>query len=540
MKRKDVGTAFITRVDYPNKGRFTIEETGEQGIVKNTIPGQTVRFRVYKKHGGLIYGNRLEVTEPSPLETRAPLCDNFGLCGGCLYQTMPYASQLEMKVEQMQRLLSDVLSEDTLFDGIKASPHELEYRNKLDLSFGDAVAGGPLTLGMHKMATRYTVLDADSCVLAHPDLRAILKEVRAFCAEEKLPHYNKLSHIGFLRYLMLRRSETSGEILMVLAASSQMEVDFSPLVDRLLALPLAGSFAGIFHAVDDRYADALIADEVRCLYGRDYFYESLLGLRCAEVLYDTVRSYVRQSRAETAGEKPVLYDLYCGTGTIAQIMAEESSRVYGIELVEEAVEAARRNAELNGLTNCTFLSGDVFETLPQIPEKPDYVILDPPREGVHEKALRKILDYGISDMVYISCKASSFAEDMRYLKKQGWKIQRYTLVDMFPETQHIETVCLLSKLSGAKHHVSITLDMEEMDLTAAESKATYQEIQEWVQEKYGFHVSHLNIAKTKRKCGIIERKNYNLPKSEDSWSPETPKEKEEAIREAFKYFQMID
>ena len=206
----------------------------------------------------------------------------------------------------------------------------------------------------------------------------------------------------------------------------------------------------------------------------------------------------------------------------------------------EAVDAARENVALNGITNCEFIAGDVLEKLAELPEKPDYIVLDPPREGINPKALAQIIDYGVGEMVYISCKASSFKRDMVTLRANGWRVKRYCLVDLFPQTMHIETVCLLSKLSGAKHHVSITLDMEEMDLTAAESKATYQEIQEWVQEKYGFHVSHLNIAKTKRKCGIIERKNYNLPKSEDSWSPETPKEKEEAIREAFKYFQMID
>ncbi len=461
MKRKDVGEALIGRVDYPNKGRFCIEETGEKGIVKNVIPGQKVRFRVYKKNKGIVYGNRLEVLEASPLETRKPLCSLFGQCGGCLYQTMPYDSQLRMKKEQILRLFEDILDEDTVFDGIKESPAELGYRNKIDLSFGNEVREGPLTLGMHKMGTRYTVLDADSCILVHPDLTAILTCVREYFAAEGVPFYNKLSHEGFLRYLMLRRSETSGEILVVLATSSQMSFDFSPLIGRLNELPLAGSIAGFLHAVCDRYADALLPDEVHCLFGRDYFYESILGLKFkvtafsffqtntlgAEVLYETAGNYIRMCRNKN-GAKPVLFDLYCGTGTIAQIMAGESERVYGIELIEEAVQAAKNNALLNGIENCTFLAGDVFEMLPEIPERPDLVVLDPPREGVHEKALRRILDYGISRMIYISCKASSFAEDMRYLKQCGWKVERFSLVDMFPETQHVETIALLSKDQG--------------------------------------------------------------------------------------------
>ena len=201
--------------------------------------------------------------------------------------------------------------------------------------------------------------------------------------------------------------------------------------------------------------------------------------------------------------------------------------------------AARENAALNGIGNCTFLAGDVLEKLGEIEERPDYVILDPPREGVNPKALRQIMQYDIPAMVYISCKATSFVNDMLTLRAAGWRIRRAALVDLFPETCHVETVCLLSKLSEAKHHISVQVDMDELDLTAAERKATYGEIQDWGQEKNGFHVSHLNIAKTKRKCGIIERQNYNLPKSEDSRSPETPKEKEEAIVAAFKAFQMI-
>ena len=252
MKRKEVGEALIERVDYPNKGRFRLPETGEKGIVKNVIPGQKVSFRVYKKHKETVFGNRLEVLEKSPLETREPFCDQFGRCGGCLYQTLPYETQLKMKAEQVQNLLKEVLSEDSIFDGIKGSPHELGYRNKLDLSFGDEVIGGPLTLGMHKTGTRYTVLDADTCKLAHPDMTTILKEVRAYCTKEQLPFYNKLRHEGFLRYLMLRRSETTGEILVLLAVSSQMSHDFTPLAERLCALQLTGSIAGVFMAIDDR------------------------------------------------------------------------------------------------------------------------------------------------------------------------------------------------------------------------------------------------------------------------------------------------
>ncbi|MDO4620858.1 MAG: 23S rRNA (uracil(1939)-C(5))-methyltransferase RlmD [Lachnospiraceae bacterium] len=456
MKRKDIGSAVIDRVDYPNKGHFHIEETGERGIVKNTVPGQKVLFRVFKNKNHCLHGHLLEVLEPSPLETREQLCANFGRCGGCLYQTVPYEKQLEIKEEQVQKLLQPVLEEDTVFDGIKASPREFSYRNKMDYSFGNEEIDGPLTCGIHRIRSRYSVLDGSTCVLAHEDLRKISAEIREYCAENNLPFYNKLKHEGYLRYLMMRRSETTGEILLVLAASTQMTHDFTPLADRLQKLSLEGKIVGFFLADDDRYADALIPDELHCLFGQDYFYEYILGLRFkitlfsffqtntkgAEVLYETVRSYVRASSEK---EKPVIYDLYCGTGTIAQMLAQEAEKVYGIEIIPEAVEAAKHNAEENQLTNCTFYAGDVFETLPEIPERPDYIILDPPREGVHDKALKKIIDYGITSMVYVSCKASSLVTDMEFLKKNGWRIDRWALVDMFPGTQHVETVCLLSR-----------------------------------------------------------------------------------------------
>ncbi len=461
MKNRDIGEAVVTSVSYPNKGHFTVAETGQRGVVKNAIPGQKIRFRVYKNKNHLLSAHLLEVLEKSPLETRDPFCANFGRCGGCLYQTVPYEAQLEMKKEQILKLMEPVVSENTVFDGIKASPRELGYRNKLDLSFGNETIGGPLTLGIHKTRTRYTVLDADTCRLAHGDLTRISACVRDWCAENSLPFYNKVKHEGYLRYLMLRRSETSGEILVCLAASTQMSVDFSPLTARLLELDLEGTIAGIFLVDDDRCADALIPDRVHCLMGRDYIYEELLGLRFrislfsffqtntrgAEVLYETVREYVSGSCGDGAGDRkmPVLYDLYCGTGTIAQLLAERAGRVYGVEIVPEAVEAAVANAKDNGITNCVFLSGDVNEKLAEIPEPPDYVILDPPREGVHEKALRQIIRYDIPRMVYISCKASSFVTDMQYLRDHGWEVSRYALVDMFPETQHVETVVLLSR-----------------------------------------------------------------------------------------------
>ena len=285
------------------------------------------------------------------------------------------------------------------------------------------------------------------------------------------------------------------------------------------------------------------------LYGQDYFYEELLGLRFkisafsffqtnslgAEVLYETVREFIGSSGLEQGS---VVYDLYSGTGTIAQMLAPAAGRVIGVEIVEEAVQAARENAGLNGLENCKFIAGDVLKVLETIEEKPDFIVLDPPREGVHPKALERILDYGVEKMVYISCKPTSLARDLRIMQERGYIVERGRCVDMFPGTVHVETVCLLSKLN-VEHHIEVELNLDEMDLTAAESKVTYEEIKAYVKEKTGLQVSNLYIAQVKRKCGIVERVNYNLPKSEDYRQPKCPPEKEKAIIESLRHFWMI-
>ena len=340
---------------------------------------------------------------------------------------------------------------------------------------------------------------------------------------------------------------TSGEILVHVITTNQAEYDYAPLVSRLLALPLEGKIVGIMHIINDSLSDVVQSDETRLLYGQDYFYETLLGLRfkistfsffqpnslAAEVLYSIVRDYIGDTK-----DKEV-FDLYSGTGTIAQLLASVAKEVIGVEIVEEAVEAAKVNAALNGLTNCRFIAGDVLKVLDNLTEKPDMIILDPPRDGIHPKALPKILAYGVENIVYISCKPTSLARDLPAFLAAGYEVQRSCSVDQFCETVHVETVCLLSKLHEAKHHVNVTLEMDELDVTSVESKATYEEIKEYVLEKHGLRVTNLYIAQVKRKCGIIERENYNKSKSEVAKQTQCPEDKEMAIRDALEYFGMV-
>ena len=573
MKKGDRVSGVIERIDFPNKGIMNVDE--ERLVVKNALPGQKVLAAVTKKRKGKGEGRLLEVLERSPLETAEHPCRHFGVCGGCLYQTIPYEEQLKIKEAQVRRLLDEVC-ESYKFEGIKPSPAAEEYRNKMEFSFGDEEKDGPLCLGMHRRGSFYDVVNADGCRIVHGDFRRILTATREYFAELGVPFYKKLRHEGYLRHLLVRRAVKTGEILAALVTTTQTDTlgeaavrmeadapgtgaasgaaDRAALERRILdgwrekiqSLPLEGKLAGILHVRNDSLADVVQSDETQVLFGQDFFYEELLGLRFkispfsffqtnslgAEVLYGTVREYI----GDTAGQ--VIFDLYSGTGTIAQILAPVAEKVVGVEIVEEAVEAARENAARNGLSNCEFIAGDVLKVVGGLEDKPDLIVLDPPRDGVHPKALSQIIDFGVNRMVYVSCKPTSLQRDLITLQERGYRVERVCCVDMFPGTGNVETVVLLSKLN-AKQHIEVELNLDELDLTAAESKATYDEIKAYVLEKYGLKVSSLYISQVKRKCGLDVGQNYNLSKKEDAKVPQCPPEKEAAIMEALKHFQMI-
>jgi 23S rRNA (uracil-5-)-methyltransferase RumA len=444
----------VERVDFPNKGIIKVGE--ETCVVKMSLPGQKVRFCVNKVRKGKAEARLLEVMEQSPLEVGAP-CSYFGLCGGCTYLSLPYEEQLKIKGEQVKKLLDSVLNRQEtgyVWEGIKASPKEYEYRNKMEFSFGDEYKDGPLSLGLHKKGSTYDVLTAFDCKLVHEDLTKILVCVLDYFKERNVSYYKKMQHVGYLRHLLLRRGDITGEILVNLVTTTQEEYDLTPLVDALLALELEGKIVGILHILNDSLSDVVQSDETRVLYGQDYFYEKLLGMefkitpfsffqpnsRAAEVLYSTVRDYLGDMKGKT------LYDLFSGTGTIGQILSPVAERVIGVEIVEEAVVAANENAKHNGITNCKFLAGDVFKVLDEIEEKPDVIVLDPPRDGIHPKALPKILDYGVDTIVYISCKVTSLARDLEMMQAKGYRVVKAVACDQFCQTVHVETVALLKKV----------------------------------------------------------------------------------------------
>lgn len=449
MKKGTVVTGTVEGLSFPNKGILTVEDS--RMVVKNTIPGQVIEAVVTKNGSNRMEGRLQRVVTPSPLETESP-CPHYGVCGGCAYQTIPYEEQLKIKSEQVRQLLTPVLGEDFPFEGIEGSPRQSEYRNKMEFSFGDFVKDGPMTLGMHKRGSFYDIVTVDGCRIVDEDYRQILRATLDYFAEKGIPFYRKMQRTGALRHLVVRKAVKTGEILVMLVTTSAYRAD-EEFVSMLQKLPLNGTYAGILQAINDFPADTVQSQETIVLYGRDHFYEELLGLRFkitpfsffqtnslgAEVLYSLAREYVGSVDGQ------LVYDLYSGTGTIAQILAPVAKKVIGVEIVEEAVEAAKINAAENGLTNCEFIAGDVLKVLDTITERPDTIILDPPRDGIHPKAIRQMVGYGVERMVYISCKPTSLARDLPAFLMAGYCVERVKCVDMFPFTSGVETVCLLRR-----------------------------------------------------------------------------------------------
>ena len=558
MKKGFRGTGTVERVDFPNKG-IAVTDDGDRVIVKNTIPGQKVEFVVNKVKHQRAEGRLMEVIEKSPLETEEP-CPHFGMCGGCTYQTVPYEKQLDMKLTQVKKLISDAIGTEKEagyeFIGIHGSPKKSEYRNKMEFSFGDEYKDGPLALGMHKRGSFYDLVTVSDCQIVDEDFRTILKATLDYFSKNNIPYFHRATHKGYLRHLLVRKATKTGEIIVDLVTSTQTEgFNEEELLAgfryALLTRQYDGRFKGVLHTKNDSVADVVKNEGTEVLYGDSYFYEELLGLKFkitpfsffqtnslgAEVLYETAREFILGDDKDSLNGKTV-YDLYSGTGTIAQLMAPVCKEVVGVEIVEEAVCAAKENAALNGLDNCKFIAGDVLKVLDEIEEKPDYIILDPPRDGIHPKAIGKIIEYGVENMVYISCKPTSLARDLQIFMDRGYRVEKICCVDMFPNTYHVETVVLLSQ-QKPDDTIEIDLDLDELDATSAELKATYQEIKDYVLKEFGLKVSSLYISQVKRKCGIEVGENYNLPKSENARVPQCPKEKEDAIKAALKYYAMI-
>ena len=645
MKKGNIYEGVVKKVEFPNKAYVDVIEKDENGneqktltLVKGALPGQKIKFRAKKVRKDKSQGILLEVTEKSPLETAEPMCCRFGKCGGCSYQTLPYEKQLELKKNQVLDIIDTVyktldsslgIKKDYIYDGILPSPEIKGYRNKMEFSFGDEYKGGPLTLGLHKKGSVHDIVNASGCQIVDDDYSKVIDCIVEYFREKQVPHYNKNTHQGVLRHLLVRRAVSTGELLVALVTSSQQDISeyVSEVSEKLNGLEYNGKLTGFIHIINDGLGDVVKSDRMHIISGKDWFTEKILGLQFkispfsffqtntkgAEVLYTRARDYVlggevtgvgknsvgvgmdvensringvcsemtadssdivdgysekdaenvdladiysektKSPEAETnAGFKDkVVFDLYSGTGTIAQIIAPVAKKVIGVEIVEEAVEAAKENAAINGLDNCEFIAGDVLKVIDEIDEKPDYIILDPPREGIHPKAIRKIIDYGVENIVYISCKPTSLSQDLATFETFGYHVERVSNVDMFPGTVHVETVVLLShKKADSYIHIDVEFGEGEgkipVDSIAKRAEAykpkekvTYKMIKEYIEAKYGFKVHTAYIAEVKRNLGLPM---YDAPNAvEELKQPRkhpTP-EKVEAIKDALRYFAVI-
>lgn len=451
MKKRDIIEFEIGKMEF---GGVSISQYGDRRIkMKGGIKGQKVKAAVKRTGRGKADVKMVELLERSPIET-AEVCPHFEGCGGCTMLSVDYAKQLEIKEEQVLELFEDAGIRGFEFLGVQGSPDNVGYRNKMEYTFGDEVKGGPLTLGLHKKGRHIDIQTVDGCMLVDSDFNTILKESLAFFQDAQLPYYRVVNHEGYLRNLVVRKGIHTDEIMVNIVTSSQCESDMSKFADMINGLELKGNVVSILHTINDGLADAVQCDEMRILYGVDYLHEEILGLKFkispfsffqtntkgAEQLYTIARDFIGDH------SNKVVFDLYSGTGSIGQLMAEKAKKVYGIEIIEEAVVAANENAKLNGLDNCEFIAGDVKDTVKSLDVKPDLIIVDPPRPGIHKQAIKDICDFGAKEIVYISCNPKTLVDDLKDFIGYGYMPEKVKCMDMFPNTPHCESVVKLYKI----------------------------------------------------------------------------------------------
>ena len=469
------------------------------------------------------------------------ICPVLNLCGGCQLLDMEYAKQLDFKQKQVEELLKGLCPVKPII-GMKDPFH---YRNKVHAVF-DRDKKGNIISGIYEENTHH-VVPVEKCLIENQKADEIIGTIRGMLKSFKIRTYDEDTGFGLLRHVLIRKGFSTGEIMVVLVTASPVFPSKNNFVKALREKH--PEITTIVQNINGRGTSMVLGDKEHVLYGKGYIVDELCGCRFrissksfyqvnsvqTEILYEKALSLSGLTGRE------LVVDAYCGIGTIGIIASKAAGKVIGVELNQDAVRDAVNNAKMNGIDNIRFYCNDAGRFLVNMAEQgenADVVIMDPPRSGSTEEFMDAVGKLGAGKVVYVSCNPETLARDVRYMKKLGYRAVEAWPVDMFPGTVHVETVCLLSKLN-AKQHIEVDLSMDELDLTDAEKKATYQEIKDYVIEHTGLKVSSLYIAQVKQKCGIIERENYNKPKSEDAKQPQCPPEKEKAIKEALKHFGMI-
>ena len=571
--KNDIVTVKIGDIGTEGEGIGKLE--GFTLFVKDAVMGDVVEARLVKVKKNYAYARLEKVLTSSPLRVK-PVCPYHKQCGGCQIQAMSYEAQLQFKENKVKNNLVRIGGFDQLFiesvmEPVVGMEQPWHYRNKAQFPVGTDKDGRIIT-GFYAGRTHSIIANTD-CALGVEENEPILQKVLAYMQNEKVSAYDETTGQGLVRHILIRKGFTSGEIMVCLVINGKSLPKEDRLVSTLREIP---GMTSIWLNYNTKNTNVIMGTEGRVLWGQNTITDVIHRRSIEEInsgkdclRYDSKEnapqgitfaisplSFYQVNPIQTeklyslaleyaglTGEETV-WDLYCGIGTISLFMAQCAKEVHGVEIVPQAIEDARKNAERNHIENATFYVGKAEEVLPRLYEEEhifaDVICVDPPRKGCDEACLNTIIKMAPKRIVYVSCDSATLARDLKYLCENGYEIRKVRAVDQFGQTVHTETVCLLSKLHEAKHHVKVKLDMDEMDITSAESKATYEEIKKYVAEHNdGMKVSNLYIAQIKQKHGIIERENYNKPKSEKGGQPECPKEKEIAIEEALKYFQMI-
>jgi 23S rRNA (uracil1939-C5)-methyltransferase len=450
MRKGSTVQVKIEKTEFPSVGIGTLEN--KKIYVKGAFPGQIVSGRVKKKKEDYAELKLLSVDEKADYEIDPP-CKYFGVCGGCTSQNLTYEKQLELLSDEVKELFENGNVSTGEYLGVVGSKEQWEYRNKMEFTFGDFEKGGELTLGMHMKGKSFGIVTVDECHIVDEDFRTVIRETVNYFKDKNLPYYRVMKRQGYLRHLVIRKAINTGELMVNLVTTTQEDFDLTEYVELLKSQSYKGKLTSVLHTENNSFSDAVIPEKVNLLYGQDHITEELLGLKFkispfsffqtntkgAESLYSIVRDFMGDA------DNKVVFDLYCGTGTIGQITAGKAKKVVGIELIEEAVEAAKENAKLNNLDNCEFIAGDVGEIIKTVKDKPDIIILDPPRSGVHPKALEYLIKFNAKEIIYVSCNPKTLVENLVVLEKAGYKTVQTTVKDMFPNTPHAETVVKLTK-----------------------------------------------------------------------------------------------
>ena len=380
-------------------------------------------------------------------------CPISEFCGGCLYQGVPYEQQRAEKEKIIREQLVRHKVDDSVFRGLVSALSEYRYRNKMEYTFGDFEIGGELTLGMHKKKHFMSIVTCDECQLVPIDFNRVLRATLDFCIDKGYSFYHKKSHQGLLRNLVVRHGVKTHELLINIVTSSEDGFDEAGYLTMLQGIKLDNKLVGVLRTFNDSLADAVINEGVKILYGRDYYNEEILELKFkvnAFSFFQTNIKAVERLYSEALALIPdpdakIVYDLYCGTGTISQLMASKAKKVYGVEIVQDSIDAAIDNAKMNGIDNCHFICGDVKAKLDEVTEKPDMIVVDPPRMGMHDKVVEMLASYGIEQILYISCNPNTMAMNLEKFAELGYKPRVIKAYDNFAKTKHVECIALIQR-----------------------------------------------------------------------------------------------